>query len=258
MAYEVTNNSTVHGENTPFGFSTPHRFPTAPSENLTDIMSGLARQLYPTGRAWWMQNNTNFDNLHKAINRSFIRFIESCDLTIDSTIPDTTRFNEDDCTLWEYRLGLKVNPPLDVDTRKEIIKRKMTFPSNVIARGTKEFIEYQLQLAGFDVWVHENEIPYQTPNDIIALSLELTMHGGGAQHGGGTQHGYLNFDVIANEAVTNESYSVGSDLWPTFFIGGENLGDIATIPATRLIEFKELVLKLKHAHKVVYTFINFV
>ena len=259
MAYEITNRSTVHGVGTPHGYSTPHRFPTEVNETLTDIMAGLSRQLYPTGRAWYMRNNGVFDNLHKAINRSFIRFLNDCDETINGAFPDNAEFSENDATLWEYRLGLRVAPPLDLETRKLIILRKMAYPGNVAARQSPLFIEMQLQLAGFNVWIHENTQPYRTPADIVALSLELTMHGPPTQHGGGTQHGYTNFDVIANDAVISESYSVGSgNLWATFFIGGENLGEVAEVPENRLIEFKELVLKLKPAHTVAFTFINYV
>lgn len=259
MSYEITNNSTVHGLGVPHGLGTPHRYPTAQGENLTDIMSGLARQLYPTGRAWWMQNNGVFDNLHKAINRSFIRVLNDSDLTIDSCFPDNENFDVNDATLWEYRLGLITNTSLSLELRKDAILRKMAYPKGIEARQNKLFIESQLRLAGFDVYVHENLPPYQTPDEIVALSLELTQHGGNTQHGIGTQHGYVSFDVIANEAIVKETFSVGSEnLWSTFFIGGENLGDMAIVPSNRLIEFKELVLKLKPAHTVCFTFINFV
>ena len=250
--YQVDNFSTKHG------LKTPHRMPTIPDENLGDIMSGLARQLYPTGRAWWMQKNGVFDNFHNAINRSFIRIIEDSQDTLDSVFPDSVKFDENDCELWEYRLGLVTNASLGLDFRRQTIARKMAFPSNIKARQSKSFIESQLQLAGFNVWVHENLHPYKTPNDIVAISLDLVQHGGGTQHGLGTQHGFSNYDVIANENVLNESYSVGSNLWATFFIGGQTLGQIASIPSNRQVEFKELVLKLKPAHLVAFTFINYV
>lgn len=257
--YEVTNFSTKHGLNTPHGNSTPHRMPTILGENLGDIMSGLARQLYPTGRAWWMQKNGVFDNLHNAINRSFIRVIDDAQATIDSQFPDSVKFDENDCALWEYRLGLITNTSLSLEFRRQNIMRKMAFPSNIKARQSRIFIESQLQLAGFDVWVHENLFPYKTPDDILSISLDLVQHGGDTQHGLGTQHGFSNYEVIANENSLNESYSVGTgNLWATFFIGGENLGEVANVPSNRILEFKELVLKLKPAHTVGYTFINYV
>ena len=92
----------MHGEKTPFGTNTPHKYPTIPGESLTDIFAGLARQLYPTGRAWWMRYDGVFDNFHKAINRSFIRVVNDCELTIDSCFPDNDNFSENDATLWAY------------------------------------------------------------------------------------------------------------------------------------------------------------
>ena len=91
--YEVTNFSTKHGLGTPHGLKTPHRMPTISGENLGDIMSSLARQLYPTGRAWWMQKNGVFDNFHNAINRSFIRVVEDSEATLDSVFPDSVKFD---------------------------------------------------------------------------------------------------------------------------------------------------------------------
>jgi len=254
--YEVTDKSTQHGLLTPHGYNTPHRYPTA-GIAIIDVFADLARQLYPTGRAWYMNKNGTFDNLHKAINRSFVRVVQDSYLTLDSVFPDNDNFSENDATLWEYRLGLITNTSLDLETRKQIILRKMSYPGNVQARQHPLFIENQLQLAGFDVWVHENTQPYQTPSEIVALSIDATQHGGITQHGLGTQHGAGGFEVIANLSTPNESYSIGSNIWATFFIGGENLGDYANVPANRLQEFKELVLKLKPAHTVAYTFVNY-
>lgn len=261
----IINENSQHGYSTSFGYSTPHRFPTSTTESLTDIFSGLSRQLYPTGRAWWMSNNGVFDNLHKAINLSFVRFIEDSNLALSSIFPDSESFDENDAALWEYRLGLSTNNLLNLDVRKQAILRKMAYPNNIKARQSILFIENQLRLSGFDVYIHENRFfeggqwVYKTPSDIISLSLTNSQHGGTSQHGGGFQHGSSNFDVIANESVRNESYSVGSNnLWSTFFIGGQNLGDVAFVPENRAVEFKELVLKLKPAHNVAFTFINYV
>jgi hypothetical protein len=263
--YSKSEKSTQHGLGTPHGLGVPHRMPTSSSLNFTDIFSGLARQLYPTGRVWYMKRNGVFDNLHKAINRSFIRVLEDSQLTIDSSFPDNTNFSDNDASLWEYRLGLPVNPLLSLDLRKQAILRKMAYPKNQKARQHPSFIQNQLRLAGFDVYVHENrffeggEWVYKSPDEIIALSLSLATHGGGTQHGGGAQHGYTNFDIIANFAIQNETYSIGTgNLWATFYIGGLNLGDVANVPENRLIEFKELVLKLKPAHLATFTFINYI
>lgn len=264
--YEVTNKSTVFGYDTPHGATTPHKMPTANnSVDFVDIMANLSRQLYPTGRAWWMPYNGVFDNLHKAINRSFIRVVEASNSLIDSTIPDNENFTIYDIELWEYRLGITSNDLISNDNRILAIKRKLSYRANSRYRQSKSFIEFQLRQAGFDVYVHENkyfdggEWKYYTPNEISNISTTEIQHSDSLQHGGGTQHGFSSFDLIANEAVIKESFSIGSgNLWATFFIGGENLGDVATVPASRLLEFKELVLKLKPAHLVAFTFINYV
>lgn len=258
MGYEKTDKSTMHGEKTPYGLKVPHRYPIASGQSNTDIFSNLAKQLYPTGRAWYMKRNGIFDRLHQAINRSFIRVVEDSQFTIDSVFPDNINFNENDATLWEFRLGLITTTSLSLDVRKQAILRKIAYPNNVKARQNKLFIENELQKAGFQVWVHENFKPYQTPSDISGMSSVNTQHSNDVQHGNGVQHGSGGFDVIANSSEINESFSIGGNLWATFFIGGEVLGDIATVPQTRQREFKELVLKLKPAHLVAFTFINYV
>lgn len=252
MPYTVTNKSKQHG------LKTPHRYPTSPEGSTIDMFADLARQLYPTGRAWYMKRGGVFHSLHTAINRSFVRLVQDSQLTLDSIFPDNDNFSENDCSLWEYRLGLITNLSLSLEVRKQAILRKMACPGNVKARQHPLYIQNQLQLAGFNVFVHENTVPYQTPDDIVSLGLAATQHGGDTQHGIGTQHGSVGFQVIANLSVPNESYSVGSNLWATFFIGGENLGDMANVSANRLQEFKELVLKLKPAEKVAFIFVNFV
>jgi hypothetical protein len=257
--YEVTEKSTVHGVNTPHGFKTPHRFPVSNTRSLTDIMSSLASQLYPTGRAFYMHKNGVANNTHLSFNRSFIRLINDSQSTIDSTFPDNDNFTEDDCDLWEYRFGMITDLTLSVAKRREAILRRMSRGRNVPARQHKNYIEYQLQLGGFDVYVHENIKPFKRPQDITSISTTNAQHGNNFQHGIGAQHGGGNSQVIANSYKSDEAYSVGDDkLWATFFIGGAVLGDFANIPANREEEFRELVLKLKPAHLVAFTFINYV
>jgi len=264
MGYEVTEKSTVHGTGTPHGFQTPHRFPVDPNVDLSFIMSDLANRLYPTGRAFNMPKGGVMDSFHSAVNVSFIRVLNDSMSTINSVLPDNNDFNEDDCSLWEYRYGLVTNQTIDIVERRKAIFRKMSRGRNVKARQHKNYIEYQLREAGFDVYVHENGFiemgvkVYKTPEEITLTSPLDIQHGGVLQHGLGAQHGSAGSAVIANSAEPNESYSVGGNLWATFFIGGATLGDVADVPANREYEFRELVLKLKPAHLVAFTFLNFV
>jgi len=263
--YQKTDKSTMHGESTPHGLKTPHRYPAPQGKTLTDILMNLVRQLYPTGRAWYMKRNGIFYRFHKAINRSFIRLFEDSQLTIDSCFPDNPNFSEDDASLWEYRLGLITNTAVPFADRKAAIYRKMAYPGNVIPRQHLEFIQYQLQQSGFNVFVYENRFfeggvwVRKTPAEIVAVSLTNTQYGPPSQYGAGLQYGSSGFDVIANLLDPNETYSIGgnSNLYATFFIGGPNLGDMAIIPASREAEFREQVLKLKPAELIAFTFINF-
>ena len=256
----MSSEKTVHSYGTPHSYSTPHKYPTSGSSTRIDILRDLSIQLYPTGRVWNRPENGNFRNLHDGINQSFARLIEAGLLSLDKMFPDNENFTAEDATLWEYRLGLITNESVSLELRKDAIRRKMGYPNNIQARQHPLFIERQLQLAGFDVYVHENTIPYQTPADVIAVSLNDTQHGGVTQHGDSTEHGGDSFDVIANSIEEIENYSIGGNinLWSTFFIGGENLGDVSNVPQSRLKEFKELVIKLKPAHTVAFTFVNYI
>lgn len=262
--YEVTEKSTVHGVNTPHGFKTPHRFPISGVKNLADIFANLASQLYPTGRAFYMQKGGVKDNTHLALNRSFIRLISDARLTIDSTFPDNENFSADDCALWEYRFGMVTDTTLSVQQRRAAIYRRMSRGRNVPARQHRSYIEAQLQLAGFDVYVYENDFieggvrVYKRPDEIISGGAGEVQHGGNSQHGIGMQHGGGNSQVIANSYKPDENYSVSDyRLWATAFVGGPTLGSMAEVPAKREEELRELILKLKPAHLVFFTFISY-
>ncbi len=264
MGYIVTSKSTVTGYKTPHGFYTPHKYPQDTEVNQTDIQISLTRQLYPTGRAFYILENSQYEKLHKGFNVAMIRFIEDIKLLIDKSIPDNSNFEEQDANLWENRLGLTIDPSTELENRKLAIKRKMSYPSNIKARQHPKFIEWQLQQAGFEVFVHENiffengKYTHKTPDEVLGLNKAITQHGNDLQHGSGVQHGAENFDIIANRDE-KETYRIGGNqnLWATFFISGQNLSETATVPQNREREFRELVLKLKPAHTVAYLILKF-
>lgn len=262
--YQVTEKSTAFGNKTPFGLKTPFRFPNAIQNSLTDLFFNLAIQLYPTGRAFNMFKFSVMEKFHSAINMSFFRLLNDAQSTIDSCFPDNDNFDANDCALWEYRFGIITNESLDLPTRRLAIYRRMARGRNVPARQHINYIEYQLQLAGFDVYLYENGfieggiLVHKTPEEILALIPPTTQHGGTTQHGIGTQHGGVNLDIIANSYLPNELYGVGDNyLSKTFFIGGTTLGATAIVPEIRQKEFRELVLKLKPAHLVAFTFVDY-
>lgn len=263
--YEATEESTQHGLSTPFGLETPHSYPISQTQNLPKVLIELANELYPTGRAYSIKDGKTISKVHEAINVGFIRLVQDSFFTLDSTLPDNINFSLDDCNLWEYRLGIVSNPNLDIEIRKKAILRKMSFARNIKAGQNKSFIESQLQLAGFDVYVHENkffeagEWVYKTPSEILGNIGGNTQYANNVKYGQGVQYGGSTAELIANLSTTSESFAIGTDrLWATFFIGAEVLGEYANVPSSRLKEFKELVLTLKPAHLVAFTFVNYI
>ena len=261
----MSEKSTTFGYGTKFSFKTPFKYPTLNGASLTDLFSTLVTNLYPTGKAFGMLKFSIMDKFHSAINVSFIRFIKDCQSTIDSCFPDNPNFNEDDCNLWEYRLGMKTNPDLNVSLRRAAIFRRMSRGRNVKSRQGLDYFKYQLNQAGFPVFVYENgfiesgSLVYKRPEEISALSLTEVQHSDTLYHGNGTQHGGVGIKLIANSENPNESFGISDEsLWATFFIGGPTLGSSVDIPEIREVEFRELVLKLKPAHLVAFTFINYV
>src|SRR5690606_13645602 len=112
------------------------------------------------------------------------------------------------------------------------------------------YIEKVLNDFGFDVMVTENvnnEVPFELRTN------NLIQHGVNVQHGLGTQTGMKMLPVIANSQYPKESYSIGvGNLWASFFITGKSgLDEVIPVPDSRMVEFRELVLKLKPAHTVV-------
>lgn len=260
--YKVTNKSTAHGSGTPHGYKTPHRYPSKTS-NSADLLN-LAIQLYPTGRAWWLPENSNLANLHAGLNVSLLRLANDAYGIIDSSFPDNESFDDSDADFWENIYGIAYNPALTIQQRRAVLYQRMAYPNNILPRQSHTYIEAQLRQAGFNVHVYENIFYdifgihyYKTPADILGTMPGNVQHGGTTQHGGSTEHGGGNFEVIANK-LDEESYSPGGVLWPTFFIAGDLIDQTATISLTRKTEFRELVLKLKPAHTVAYIFINYV
>jgi hypothetical protein len=257
----MSNDKTQHGINSQYGLTTPHKYPSSSVQTDDDIidfeLSNLVDQLYPTGRAFYKPKGGTFDLLHDAINLSFLRFVNDYKNLIDASIPDNENFTKEDASFLEYNYGLSDRTGSNLEFRKAGLRRKIGHPNNIKARQSKSFIEDQLRLSGFDVRVFENTLPYKTPSEVAGTIVDTTEHGGDTQHGNGTFHGGVTSQVIANKIDEDESYGVGANLWASFFICGQNLGENAVIPEIRRREFRELVLKLKPAHLAAYIFINF-
>lgn len=231
---------------------------------ISDLIANLTKQLYPSGRAFRMADNSLLKKLHKALAISEKTAYENSLSILDSILPDNANFTAEDATLWEKRLGLIVSPDVALNNRKFAILTKMTAPGTIKSRQHYLFIQRQLRLANFNVYVFENrftvngELVTKRPDEVGAFSLQDIQHGPTILHGN-VNHGEGVFPKVANSIrqIDDNSFFVGENLRSTFFIGGANVGDFATVDAKRELEFRQLILRLKPVQTIAFLFVNF-
>lgn len=233
-----------------------------------DIQSIIVKQkklLLPTGRAWKAPEGSYLwsllDGLAVAEAQAYLDSIA----IMYSLIPDNSQFSVDDATDWERRLGLITNSATPLADREAAIIRKMSAPGAQPAKGHYLYLQSQLQLAGFNVFVYENIMQlYPTgtttynPATLNPAILSQSQHGPPRQHGG-VQSSYLN-NVVVNSLDNDEdiNFDIGPNLRATFFIGGPTLGSYANVLTSRLTEFRQLILKLKQTQMVAILFVNYI
>ena len=207
----------------------------------------LTKQLYPTGRAWWMKKNSIFELLHFGLAYSESRINSVIKELLDSIIPDNDNFSETDALNWEKALGLYQQTDLSFIERKEAIIRKMQFPGSVPARQHYLFVQGELRAAGFDVYVHENRFGDPPVVNEFAASIfdEIKFDEGLFDNEG------IEGTKIANhiEETKDADFNFGDsvNMRATFFIGAETFPNRADVNILRKNEFRELILKLKPA-----------
>jgi len=243
----------------------------------------LINQLYPTGRAFNIPKNGVLDKLHDGLTISQNQLIEDSLSIFDSILPDNDNFTADDATRWEERLGMITNESVLLSDRKSAIIRKMNHPGTILARQSWDYLQEQLQLAGFDLYVYEN-IPEQTVEQILQPFSETGQLGDGqlddfelgdvfsvypelfncAELGDG-QLGDFQLDecVYKNKIANNIDelkdipFNIGQNYRSIFFIGGPVIGEFANVNEERKNEFRQLVLKIKPVQAIGILFINY-
>ena len=223
----------------------------------SDLFVKLTKQLYPTGRAWWMKKGGMFEKMHEGLALSEARVYDSSKNLLNIILPDNDDFSKTDATAWERALGLFYQPYLSLAERKSIILQKMQHPGNIPARQHYLYLQGHLRDIGFDVYVHENKFsdPPVVNNPVAALYGEVNY--GQVNYGSaGIAH-----TLIANHITESldEGFIVGSDISmrATFFIGGAVFSNTANVPLNRKNEFKNLILKIKPAQMVGFLLINY-
>lgn len=233
-----------------------------------DVEAIIVKQkklLLPTGSAWKAPEDSYLYALLDGLAISEAQAYLDSIAIMSSLIPDNDQFTTDDATDWERRLALVTNSATPLADRKAAILRKMGAPGAQPAKGHYLYLQSQLQLAGFNVFVYENiKLLYPTGTDtynpavLNPAILTQSQHGPPRQHGG-VQSAYLN-NVVVNSLDNDEdiNFDIGPNLRATFFIGGPTLGSYANVLTSREIEFRQLILKLKQTQMVALLYVNYI
>lgn len=224
---------------------------------MFDKFMQLTRQLYPTGRAFKMPYGGYLEKLHMGLAVSEAQVYEDAVSILDSILPDNANFTTDDATDWERRLGMQTNLSVSLADRKAAIIRKLNQPGINPAKGHYLNLERELQLAGFDVYVHEN-IPDQSPYAFSGIVTYAEIQHGDTQHGI-LQHGINYTNKIANyiDETKDLYFSLGGTFKSSFFIS-DMYGGMANVPLARKSEFRQLILKIKQVQSIGFLYINYI
>ncbi|HSY76192.1 MAG TPA: hypothetical protein VK890_05010, partial [Bacteroidia bacterium] len=186
--------------------------------------------------------------------------------TLDATFPDNVNFDSGDADLWEYRYGIPYNPASTLQQRMNNLYQEMQY-QDIQGPENPFYIQSILQAYGFNVKIYQNiffdgdgNLYQKTPSEIlgtVTTTTQLRFITPQTQLGAQTQLGGVSYQFIAN-SENPETYSTGGILWPTFFIAGNTINSVATIPLSRQTELRRLVLKLKPAYTVAFLIVNFV
>lgn len=260
----------------------PEPGPAGPTFNELQIRK-VSKQLYPTGRAYNQNTGTVIESLHNALSKSESQAFEDAKGVLNHILPDNANFLADDAALWENRLGLITNTAVSLADRKLAIQRKMNQPGEYPAKQSADYLEEQLQAAGFSVYVHENipevdiynflitnntvrfgpnrmgtfrynsTVPnYNSLFDVIRMN---TVRMGAVRF---NQKVYLNKVANHIEEYKDAYFPIYNNFRSTFFIGGITKGDFANVTAARKEEFRQLILKIKPVQTIGYLLINYV
>ena len=194
------------------------------------------KQLYPNGHAFNVSDNTNRAKIHNSTNVVYNDYLDQSKSLVNGALAKDG-ISEEEISFLENIYGVYFIEGLTLEERLNRVRLRMTYPNGVVNRSSAVWIEHVLRSFNFDVSVYEN-------TNISPELLELFSK---KQYGnslyGSANYGGFQYDVIANSMFDGEKYSFGGQLWATFFI------HLTTpIPTERIQEFRELVLKLKHAH----------
>jgi hypothetical protein len=229
----------------------------------------LSKILLPNGRAFRVPDGGDLDKLIKSISVVRAKRYDDAVQILNDILPDNPNFTEDDAHDWYRRLGIYDSGAVPFADMKLAIAQKQSFPITPLNKQSPEYIEQQLQAAGFDIKVYKNRFPdgmgswiTKSPSEVLGTAVELANLGGfnlGTANLG-SQWGDYNITVAANylEEEKDALFDFGNNLRFTYYIAGTPITTFANVLASRKIEFRQLILKLKAAHMAAILFVNYV
>lgn len=232
--------------------------------NIAETLLRLQKRLFPTGLAFRVPVNGNKEKLLKGTNVTLEDAYSDALGVLDGILPDNANFTAEDATRWERRLSIDIGTGTALEDRKLAIKRKMNHPGSIRARQNWRYVQSQLQLVGFDLYVYENRFPdgfggweTQSPYDYWSGGFVNLEHGM-VEHGPYQHGGYIE-DVVFNslDNEVDQTFSIGANPRSLFFIGGPTIGTYGEVPSVRRIELRQLLLRLKPAQTGAILFINY-
>lgn len=220
-----------------------------------DILK-LTLQLYPTGRAFKHAPDTDAYKYQNARAAIYADMYDDALAVLNAILPDNDGFTAGDATRWEQRLGMIVQEDGVLADRKAAIQQKYNYPGDILARQSADYLQDQLQAAGFDLYVYENTA-FVYP-DFYDPSGMIDWEHGELPHGY-AWHGPLWGDVIANSLDPDRDlpHAFRSNMRGTFFVGGASVGAYANVLETRRKELRRLLLQLKPCDAIGFLFVNY-
>lgn len=205
--------------------------------------------------------------LHRALSVQLAILYTGIRGVQNAQLPDNPFFTIQDAHDWYRRLGIYDSGTIPFSSMIAAIKQRMSFPVTPLNKMNYLFIQAQLQAAGFNVNVYENRFASggtfitKTPFQVLGTGYTLAQYGSfqynDTQYGTGAGDGGVT--ICANYLeVPSDAGVVVTNLRSTFFIADPaGITTYATIPSARLVEFRQLLIKLKSIHTIAYLIINF-
>lgn len=250
------------------------------------LINDVTEKLFPTGRAHKVDKVG--EDMRLALSDGVERVNDAIDDLINGVLPDNPNFTIDWCLRHERMYGLSVYPSDTLQVRMARILAHITpYPKDVGVLSL-QVLQDEIDAAGWAgvLYIHEN-LDGLYPQDVLP-QLSYPMQSGDGQLadfqlggynyaddypqfyewfqlgdyqlGGGILGTIPQFNnKIANSLQRIEDLFVNlAPVENTFYVCGQNLGDIVTLPQADEIPLRQLLLDIKPLNSVGFLLIEYI